>query len=1792
MTAVLDEQLLHRSWSGQELISSTSASGVGDRSAGSASASDEGTTGNTGEEDYDYDFQPLQPHLRLKVEGEVERDRWKFEQEAAFVVDEHEEQNVLAPPAEEIYTPSYLFGEQHQHRHSSAEHSHNRCLVEQEHNSGERQSLVQQEDVDTSFPLDHVEFGHALQVVQERSDTASTISQAISHRDDFLDFDPSASEPLLTTSKSNVSKATTSARTVGSTAASTRDLGATTREEQGDSREEQEDGGVGEHHGAGEEDVEDGCAPGGAAAEEKHAGDAQACSAEAQPPQQEASWSSSPSEHPSGLIEQHQEKVILPNSTDTEGVEKILTRFENRRSKNALELSLSSSSSSTGGGFTLREAKSAPSGLNLAGQRVQQDTSSPGSADATGGVLASPDLPIVSPTGNDLHKILTASASGGVREDESTTPSTTLAPILGSSATSSIKNNSIFTASQNGPALASSRGGFGRTTSSPANLHARNNCVMKEDPWRGWRILIDRFYLYYYNPVRNESVWELPRDLYGVLGEWKPIMSSSHTGERFWFNSQAQLSLWDDPRRTCDVFSAVLTGNTLFLHLFFECAGDLEVAHPDTGASLVHYAVASGNWKVLDFLLRKLEASKKIHLLNRTDKEGMEPLVYTVRTGYWNLVRPLCEAGADVGNALALAQSAGALECIRELFPYASEDGKRDVDALLRASGMFPHDRGRGGLRGGVNDASLGFGSSEAHNGNAQISEHLQVGRDGRSRGNGLIAEDAPAFLSARGGAEDFSSGAAGTHGGEDGNVVSQNTITTTSSSRQNNLVGGARQRDTEKSSVDAMKAPRGGVGGTTSDISSTSEREMEETPKVLRLVSNIVEGVFGSWEDDEEEFQDASEEGALLPSRTREEELQQLQAQQQEDIDAERSRDLRLRNLYEDMHKNLYKNRRSGVLLSTSSLGGSGGGRPRAEGSPTTSMMQESTQQMMGESSSQLPSIDEGQNKNDLLEHHEEGQNGNISMGKQPHQHSYGELRQTATPATQHDSYYYNGNGTAAGSYDAAASAWDASHVGNSTRPSSPDWQPTWQRPDQQAHQEYYNNYAGVPDHSEYNNEEVGGNTLWQSTEAEQVDVGAHDWSSGPRQEHAVEEDHSTTSTRRPVGSVPLGGNSQDDQEWQAWPQQVPQMSHSNGTPHDDVLQEEEQINHDYYNAARTPETPAAKSMFDDYYTGEEAAQMDLQLAGDTNKSSTPASKKEDKTEKEFLSTPQQSPAPSCSSTAAPDSAFRAMSPQTISKHFDWASDLTTEFPSEEELGLNSKNFLDGGNDVEAGVHVQAEPVGENDSQQTLPLPDSGGSVSPMCSSRPEITPEVLRNEDDRQQGVKKWSQVEIDPSSKTRSSTSSTHASVVQQHHNHLVRENRGLCQHQENSSITTREDHNINIVNPPQQEDAMMTTNKKSGTETTTTPSSVDGSTRSTGVPPADSAFPPIPPEEPLGNSSPRRTVLDDDHEGIILDVDRSHAYKNHDDRTRRGGNKVGDVGRTVLPEDEQTTTTHKIEDSIAFLGGPMIPSSNDIIVGVSSPVPPSSTTSPSRMLKTSSYSRTITTTTTSRTIHHSMATSSSQLHEEDLPPAQENYGGPPSSSTEDSTSDAHALSPELSGHPQQMGLEEIEAELGAIPIPNLSPVIDGVVRNRGIRPPDARPVPRALLVLPRGCRDSSGTGGSFGGGGRGSGSGGLHSRNNGSLGGNGASSLSALGDEDCYDDETSCPRRYAMVLLKKPLYVVRDSRVVSVLGTFWRLARQPSAIIRSVANVILNLFPPLVEETRTFHQLSTVEEGELY
>ena len=46
--------------------------------------------------------------------------------------------------------------------------------------------------------------------------------------------------------------------------------------------------------------------------------------------------------------------------------------------------------------------------------------------------------------------------------------------------------------------------------------------------------------------------------------------------------------------------------------------------------------------------------------------------MYAVRTGYWNLCRCLCEARADVGEALSLATQYQLADCVRELLPFTS----------------------------------------------------------------------------------------------------------------------------------------------------------------------------------------------------------------------------------------------------------------------------------------------------------------------------------------------------------------------------------------------------------------------------------------------------------------------------------------------------------------------------------------------------------------------------------------------------------------------------------------------------------------------------------------------------------------------------------------------------------------------------------------------------------------------------------------------------------------------------------------------------------------------------------------------------------------------------------------------------------------------------------------------------------------------------------------------------------------------------------------------------------------
>ncbi|CAD7958563.1 unnamed protein product [Amoebophrya sp. A120] len=438
------------------------------------------------------------------------------------------------------------------------------------------------------------------------------------------------------------------------------------------------------------------------------------------------------------------------------------------------------------------------------------------------------------------------------------------------------------------------------------------------DPWKGWRVLIDTYYLYYYNTYTNTSQWQLPKELHPVLGEWKQITTNS--GNQFWWNNKAQLSLWEDPRQTYDVFSAVLSGNLLFLYLFVECGGKLEITHPDTNATLLHYAVASGNRRMVDYLMDKffniptrtsscsaegqdkgasrgagagvdqVKGESTTSTTTKTssstcaadsvegsfhwiDKEGNDPLVYTVRTGYWNLIKPLMSrfpvritrSGGqqedlrkkedflptipwNVEQALHLAYAMGAWECVRELQPYAG--------AGLR-------------LKHAANGGHMDDDNTSAP---ARLDHGSSVGRTANENFN--------RFKTGKKSAEESSTSRTYSSGhievvtrGQHSSTTTSRSTPTHSSSRSPYDSWSADERSSE---ISDHRSAAGGVGSSSSAavffspilqhqpvVAPVLMPLLDPNQKITRIVSNLVEGVLGPWEadsDDDEQFLDAED--------------------------------------------------------------------------------------------------------------------------------------------------------------------------------------------------------------------------------------------------------------------------------------------------------------------------------------------------------------------------------------------------------------------------------------------------------------------------------------------------------------------------------------------------------------------------------------------------------------------------------------------------------------------------------------------------------------------------------------------------------------------------------------------------------------------------------------------------------------------------------------------------------------------------------------------------------------------
>jgi len=298
------------------------------------------------------------------------------------------------------------------------------------------------------------------------------------------------------------------------------------------------------------------------------------------------------------------------------------------------------------------------------------------------------------------------------------------------------------------------------------------------------------------------------------------------------------------------VFSAVLSGNTLFLHLFCECNGDMRIRHPETGASLVHYAVASGNRRILDYILTTISSScagttatsGPTSLVNQPDNEGMEPLVYCVRTGYWTLIRPLVLAKADITNALQLARSANALESVRELVTWGMSCGQEAAGSSSN-SGASSFLQFQGRLGGVVNDIyGGGAGESVGRDGEGRNGDRP---RDGNGNGlrigiNGRVAADHDAIRNHDPIAGDQQVELHG-HGW---NCTGPHSL--------GDMIPADGQRHTKGASAKSVPS---------SQQDNTSSRDEDSGGKLIRVVSDIVERVLGPWDNsDDEEFLDADE--------------------------------------------------------------------------------------------------------------------------------------------------------------------------------------------------------------------------------------------------------------------------------------------------------------------------------------------------------------------------------------------------------------------------------------------------------------------------------------------------------------------------------------------------------------------------------------------------------------------------------------------------------------------------------------------------------------------------------------------------------------------------------------------------------------------------------------------------------------------------------------------------------------------------------------------------------------------
>eukprot|EP00397_Hematodinium_sp_SG-2012_P020140 GEMP01020732.1.p1 GENE.GEMP01020732.1~~GEMP01020732.1.p1 ORF type:complete len:622 (+),score=120.59 GEMP01020732.1:52-1917(+) len=194
--------------------------------------------------------------------------------------------------------------------------------------------------------------------------------------------------------------------------------------------------------------------------------------------------------------------------------------------------------------------------------------------------------------------------------------------------------------------------------------------------WSGWTAVADaQGSLFYYHSTTQQSVWQPPEELEGVLGRWEIVEDQSGS---YWHNALLRVSVWRDPSAVTNVFQAAMDNNVVFLQLYNDVGGDLNTADPKRRRAL-HYACASGSREACQLIISSGA------MLDALDMNRATPLLFAARYGYSNICRLLIDARASVNARNSLGETClhegaqlGQVDCVVLLLLVKADSEAKD----------------------------------------------------------------------------------------------------------------------------------------------------------------------------------------------------------------------------------------------------------------------------------------------------------------------------------------------------------------------------------------------------------------------------------------------------------------------------------------------------------------------------------------------------------------------------------------------------------------------------------------------------------------------------------------------------------------------------------------------------------------------------------------------------------------------------------------------------------------------------------------------------------------------------------------------------------------------------------------------------------------------------------------------------------------------------------------------------------------------------------------------------------